>query len=568
MRIVSFVFFMFSIALFANQISIDSASNEIRYSLDRKIDSKYKNIVKSIYAENNYVPLWTGLSQKERLSQLLSVLNDPTFNYKSKDFGQKSIKKLFYYIDNNQVPEKYKAKVYARLDVALTNSFVALIDFIVVGDVDWALVKKKIARLKDDEDIKSNWELQGKTFPNISPIIQAINESKIKEYLLDQLPLKTKYLDLIETYKKYNSMDNFEEIPYAYDDLKEGDSSQRILLIKQLLVKLGDYPRNIKLNTYFDPTLKKAVLQYQQRYNIEKTGVIDKVTNYYMNQSRYKHLQSIIINLDKTKIYPSTFEDEYVEVNIPHYEMSYYKNGKRKFNTKLVVGRIDRPTPIFNDAIQYMVINPTWTIPDSLIKRDLIGVLREHPDYLRENNIKVFSGTKEIKITVDDIAEYEDSKRVVPFRFVQNPGDNNALGRVKFMFPNRYAVYLHDTDNKDLFTRRYRVYSSGCMRLENPFTFANYLLEHAGSKYDKKKIKEIIETDKPTTINLKKSVPVHIVYFTVNRKNGLDYFDYDIYMYDQIIWESTSQNYKKKFEAPKKRMIRVEKNAKDETPAP
>ncbi|MEJ2527307.1 MAG: L,D-transpeptidase family protein [Sulfurovaceae bacterium] len=324
----------------------------------------------------------------------------------------------------------------------------------------------------------------------------------------------------------------------------------------------------MKITKGFGPLLKKAVLQYQDRYNIEKTGTVEKVTNYYMNQDLQKHIQSIIVNLDKTKIYPNSFEDEYVEVNIPHYEMNYYKDGKKRFNTKLVVGRIDRPTPIFNDAIKYMVINPTWTIPDSLIKRDLIGVLKEHPDYLKENNIRVFSGNKEVKITVDDIAEYEKSTRNVPYRFVQYPGDNNALGRVKFMFPNRYAVYLHDTDNKSLFSRRYRVYSSGCMRLKNPFTFTSYLLEHATKKYDKNKIKEIIATDKPTTINLKKSVPVHIVYFTVNRKNGLDYFDYDIYMYDQIIWESTSQNYKKKFEAPKKRMIRVEKNAKDETPAP
>ncbi len=569
MRIVPFLFFIFATVLFSDQIALNSVSNEIRYSLNKKIsDNKYKNIIRSIYAANNYAPLWTNISQRERLSQLLSALNNPTFNYKQKSFGQGSIKKLFYYLDNNQVPEKNKAAVYGRLDVALTNSFVSLIDFVVVGDVDWNLVQKKIARLKDDEDIKSNWELQGKSFPSIAPIIRAINENKIEAYLKNQLPLKKRYLALIDTYKKYKAMDKFKEIPYAYEDLQEGSSSARVILVKTLLRELGDYPKNVKITKGFGPLLKKAVLQYQDRYNIEKTGTVEKVTNYYMNQDLQKHIQSIIVNLDKTKIYPNSFEDEYVEVNIPHYEMNYYKDGKKRFNTKLVVGRIDRPTPIFNDAIKYMVINPTWTIPDSLIKRDLIGVLREHPDYLKENNIRVFSGNKEVKITVDDIAEYEKSTRNVPYRFVQYPGDNNALGRVKFMFPNRYAVYLHDTDNKSLFSRRYRVYSSGCMRLKNPFTFASYLLEHATKKYDKNKIKEIIATDKPTTINLKKSVPVHIVYFTVNRKNGLDYFDYDIYMYDQIIWESTKQNYKKKFEAPKKRMIRVEKNAKDETPAP
>ena len=129
--------------------------------------------------------------------------------------------------------------MYGRLDVALTNSFVSLVDFVVVGDVDWDLVQKKIARLKDDEDIKSNWELQGKSFPSIAPIIRAINENKIEEYLENQLPLKKRYLALIDTYKKYKAMDKFKEIPYAYEDLQEGSSSARVILVKTLLRELG-----------------------------------------------------------------------------------------------------------------------------------------------------------------------------------------------------------------------------------------------------------------------------------------------------------------------------------------
>ncbi len=135
----------------------------------------------------------------------------------------------------------------------------------------------------------------------------------------------------------------------------------------------------------------------------------------------------------------------------------------------VVVGRIDRPTPLFSDEIRFMVLNPTWTIPDNLIKRDLIHVLRENPMYLKENNIHAFRGNNEVQVTQEMLDPYEKSERKVPYRFVQYPGDNNALGRVKFMFPNKYDVYLHDTDNKSLLERRYKIYSSGCVRLEKPF---------------------------------------------------------------------------------------------------
>jgi murein L,D-transpeptidase YcbB/YkuD len=228
----------------------------------------------------------------------------------------------------------------------------------------------------------------------------------------------------------------------------------------------------------------------------------------------------------------------------------------------IVVGRIDRPTPIFSDKIEYMVLNPTWTIPDNLIKRDLIHVLRENPGYLEENNIHVFSGNKEITITQEMLDPYESSDKKVPYRFVQYPGDTNALGRIKFMFPNKYAVYLHDTDNKSLLTRRYKIYSSGCMRVDRPFDLMNILLEHAKGSYSKEKIDEIIATDKPKTIRLKKAIPVHILYFTVFEEDGLAYFKNDIYLYDKIIEESSQGHKKTTFTMPKKRMGRVKKNVK------
>jgi murein L,D-transpeptidase YcbB/YkuD len=232
----------------------------------------------------------------------------------------------------------------------------------------------------------------------------------------------------------------------------------------------------------------------------------------------------------------------------------------------IVVGRIDRPTPLFDDQIEYMVINPTWTIPDNLIKRDLIHVLRENPQYLEENNIHVFRGKKEIEITQEMLDPYEKSDKKVPYRFVQFPGDNNALGRIKFMFPNKYAVYLHDTDNKTLLTRRYKIYSSGCMRVEKPFELMDILLEHARKNYSRSDIEEIIATNKPTTIRLRKPIPVHILYFTVYEEDGMAYFKHDIYLYDKIIEESAEGHRKETFSIPKKRMISVKKQRERQLP--
>ena len=224
----------------------------------------------------------------------------------------------------------------------------------------------------------------------------------------------------------------------------------------------------------------------------------------------------------------------------------------------LIVGRIDRPTPLFQSRVSYMVLNPTWTIPDNLIKRDLIHVLRENPSYLEENNIHVFSGNKEIQIRQEQLDPYEDSKKRVPYRFVQFPSENNALGRVKFMFPNKYAVYLHDTDNKTLFSRRYKVYSSGCMRVEEPFKLMHTLLVHT-SGYSYNDLEEIFRSNKPKTIKLKQSIPVHILYFTVYTEDGLAYFKHDIYLYDKIIEESTQRNRKLTFTIPSKRLIKIKK---------
>jgi len=555
-----------TILLYAQPLTMESITENLHKGIATKLKGKNGEIVREIYAKTGNEPLWIGAGSSEKMSELIQALKDPLFNYKNKPFDQKAIKKLLFYLDNNAISSSQKAAVYARLDLLLTNSFVRLVRFIVQGDVDWALVQKKFEALKESDDIKATWEMKPKAFPPLKPMISAVESGEIRDYLTSLIPLEEHYRKLVKLLKNYRRMEKFPQIPYSNEPLKLGDRSSRVLQIKKRLQISGDYPKWAKLDNKFDKTLRRAVITYQKRYLLEVTGEVDKTMTWYLNQPVRKNIQAIITNLDKTKLYPKSFENEYIEVNIPDFNLRYYKNGEMVMKKGVVVGRIDRPTPIFDDKMEYIVINPTWTIPDNLIKRDLIHVLRENPYYLEEHNIHVFRGKKEVEITQEDLDPYEHSDKKVPWRFVQFPGDDNALGRVKFMFPNKYAVYLHDTDNKTLFSRRYKVYSSGCMRVEDPFDLADLVLEHARGNWNREKIEEIIATNKPTTIRLKKPIPVHIVYFTVYEENGLAYFKHDIYLYDQIIYESSAGHRKESFTVPKKRLISIKKQKRNQQP--
>jgi len=433
-------------------------------------------IVGALYTQSEHKPFWVG--SDARIAKVVDALQSTRYNYKNKSFGMGEIKKILFRLDNEKMSLGVKLRLYAILDIKLTNAFVSLVRFIQVGDVDWFLVKEKLEALRESNDIKANWEMNPKNMPSVESIYNAMVDHNIEGYLDSLLPLKERYLNLIRLLKQYR---HYKEDP--------------------------------------------------------------------------KKIQSLIVNLDKTKLYPPSLDPEHVEINLPDYQLRYYREGERLFKTNIVVGKISRPTPIFNDYIRFAVINPTWTVPDSLIKRDLIHVLKHNPNYLEENNIYVNGAFGAKKLDMEKLFSYEESDKRVPYSFVQHAGKTNALGRIKFMFPNKYAVYLHDTDNKYLLDRQYRIYSSGCMRVKNPFTLLRYLM---GDKYDKQEIDEILDSLKPKTVHLPRKVPINILYFTAYVEDNKAYFKYDIYAYDQIIAESTEGNKKSTFKLPKNRFVVVD----------
>jgi murein L,D-transpeptidase YcbB/YkuD len=512
--------------------------------LDQQLQLNLQNEqqrVKSLYEMNSNHPLWVG--HAKNFHTLMDAIANPYYNYKNKRFFLDTIEQYSHLLQNN-MDVNQNSQELAELDIALTKSYIALARFIVKSDIDWDLVASKLIKLEEEKDIKARWEMVIKNEASISELFNAIINENIDEFFKSLTPLEERHSQLIESLQEYRNMQDMGKIPYSknFKGFKFGDIDDNILKIKKRLAIEGDFPKKSVYNEYFNKELMDAMQSYKSRYNLEQNNLIDKIMIYYMNKPIHLQVQSIIDNLDKLKVFPNRFPNEYILINIPDFTMDYYRDGVSILHMNAVIGRDKRPTPLFSSSMTYLVLNPTWNIPENLVRKDLIPTLIKEPDYMEKHNIQVYNGWKSKKniknFDISKLLPYQDeSKGHIPYRFVQLPGDENALGRIKFMFPNKYSVYLHDTDNKSLFSRRYRVYSSGCMRIQKPFELLEVLKSRL-KKRDIKKIPELRESLKTATMRFTHPLPVQTAYFTVFKRDGLTYFRKDIYGYDKFIQES------------------------------
>lgn len=545
MRLVLFLSLILSM-LYSTGVDtqLNSTLNNDPYQLAP--NSKEQNRIRALYKKNHNQALWIG--HAHNLNSLKEALQNPKFNYKYKDFYQSEIEKYTHLLHNNMNLNE-NTQDLAKLDIFLTRAYLALSDFIVKSDIDWDMVQQKLLDLKEEKDITASWEMVRKKSPSLSKLFLALKNENINDFLNSLIPLAKLHKDLIEALEFYQNMGSHSRIKYA-KDLRLGEQYPYISDVKKRLIQTGDLYNKNNTNDIFDDELKQALYSYKERFKLPQNALIDKITVYYMNKPTHLQVQSIITNLDKLRVFPNKFPKEYIRVNLADFSTDFMNSGKSVLHMSTVVGRDSRPTPIFSSYMKYLVLNPTWNIPENLVRRDLTIAFSEDPNYLIDHNIHVFKGWRSKEditksFTPDMLLPYQDleTKLHLPYRFVQYPGDDNALGRIKFMFPNKYSVYLHDTDNKSLFERRYLVYSSGCMRLEKPFRLLdllesfNYISKHNISIINK--YRDTLETKQ---INFTKKLPVQTTYFTVFKKDGLTFFRKDIYGYDAIIEASQKEN--------------------------
>lgn len=427
---------------------------------------------------------------------------------------QREVDQLF----ENKRPD---AEDIVRLDVRITASVFLFTTDLIEGRIRYAgngdAVWSKHEPLEDDVEL-----LLANTSGKLSDVFAALH------------PEHEQYERLKKALKKYREFENEYKIKLtaAAKTVNPGDRDRSIPAIRRRLSLTDCKPYSPDDSLHYDDKLVDAVKQFQRRHGLEPDGVIGETTRSYLNQSLNHKADLIELNLERLRWRPKKYGPDYISINIPEYMLRVYKNGKKKMDMKVVLGTEYNSTPVFSDTIEYIVFSPTWNVPASITKEEFVPKLIDDPGRLDPERFVVYKNGE--KIDPSEVDWEDDDLDLEEFRIVENPGDMNSLGLVKFMFPNKYNVYLHDTPSEKLFEENKRAYSHGCIRLEKPVDLARFLLSENDIRWKDEEIKEAMSQTEPKNVPLEKKYPVEIEYRTVwVDDEGLVNFREDVYDHDK-----------------------------------
>ena len=368
-------------------------------------------------------------------------------------------------------------------------------------------------------------------------ILAAIDSTSLLAHLQTQFPRGVFYQRLrkgLARYRQIMANGGWPEFPDG-PTLRPGERDERVEKLVQRLVATGDLPQGELATTdsIYDESIEAGVRHFQMRHGLDVDGIIGPSTVRALNIPVEHRVQQLRINLERTRWVFDDVSDEYILVNIAGFSAYVIRDGKVAWQTKVQVGKTFRKTPVFRDEMKYVVFNPTWTVPYSIATRDILPSIQADPDYVATRNFDIKDRNGNL-VDAKSIDWSKLSRGNFPYTLVQRPGPDNALGRVKFMFPNEHAVYLHDTPSKHLFGKAERAFSAGCIRVERPFDFAEVLMGRDG--WTQERFKEVLDSGEIRTVFLSKPLPVLLLYWTAEvREDGVVYFYQDIYDRDQSV---------------------------------
>ena len=324
--------------------------------------------------------------------------------------------------------------------------------------------------------------------------------------------------------------------------LRLGDAGPRVTQLRARLAELGEAAPATAQPELYDAGLEQAVMGFQRRHGLNDDGIAGSRTFAALGADVGFRIRQVAVNLERMRWAPDDLGRKYIVVNQPDYRMRLYEDGELIHETRVVIGQKRHRTPEFVDMMDHMVINPSWNVPRSIATNEILPALRKDPDYLAKQNMQLIAtdgGPVPADPAFHDWEQY--SKGYFPYRVKQAPGDHNALGKVKFMFPNQFSIYLHDTPSKSLFKRDARAFSHGCVRVENPFELAYILL---APQYDDPQaaFHSILDSGRERWVNLDEPVRVNLTYRTAwVDETGIAQFREDVYGRDEAVWAAREE---------------------------
>ncbi|MCC5871971.1 MAG: L,D-transpeptidase family protein [Gammaproteobacteria bacterium] len=422
----------------------------------------------------------------------------------------------------------------AELELLASDAFLTLAGHYAHGKVDPAEINRSWTLRRPDVALES--------------LLEALARGAYAdpgEALAKQLPDHVDYARLRERLALYRRLErDWRFAPLADGEpLRQGSHDGRVAALAARLEQLGDLEAHRVDRAHFDPALDLAVRRFQQRHGLAADGVVGPLTLAALNLAIEERIDRVRVNLERWRWLPDDLGAEHILVNIAGFYMVLVSDDVEVMRQRVVVGLPYRRTPVFSDRMTYLVLNPSWEVPPGIARREHLPKIRRDPGYLERMGFTLLENWGENERVIDpervDWAAHANGR--MPYRLRQRPGPDNAMGQVKFMFPNRHNVYLHDTPSRGLFARNARAASAGCIRLEKPLALAEWVL--GGPRRDTAmtgdEIAQILEGGEETRVNLPRPVRIHLMYWTAwVERDGRTHYRDDIYERDGPLLEA------------------------------
>ncbi len=476
--------------------------------------------VPQFYTNRNYELAWTDNKNIKDLLESIESAYDEGLD--PEDYHYQAIQNLLVKKKSSSLSNQEKA----NLDLLMTDAIILYASHLLEGKLEQSKLRAK-------------WDVEKNARPeNVDSLLTVtLYNKQVKPALQTMKPAHYMYALMKVHLKNLRSQAEEGGWPQVRsgETLKKDMDDPRILEIREFLLATGDLKSmETDQESVFDQELENAVKKFQTRHGLTADGAIGKGTIEQMQVPIEKRIEQIKLNLERLRWIFHHPDEDFLLVNIAGFHVRRFTNRQEVFNSRVIVGKYHHESPVFKGEMQYIVMNPTWTLPYSIATNETLPKLKKDPGYLAAKHMEVMDrGGNILNPSTIDWSQY--SRGNFPFTIRQKAGPWNALGEVKFIFPNKYSVYLHDTPSRGLFERQDRAFSHGCIRTEDKWGLLMSLMDDP-EVWNMEKINEILESGETTKIDLPKPINIYLVYLTAvaDKENNL-YFFKDVYKRDEAV---------------------------------
>lgn len=498
-------------------------------SIQREIIGTLDSLVR-FYEHRGFRPVWIGdegwLPQADTLVQMISQAERE--GIKSAGYHLSRVEQLMAELGRRDLHNRSQSlRSWIDLELLLTDAFFMYGSHVLTGQID-------------PRDLQEVWFAERSPVDLATALQRVSDTDRVGELLQNLRPAHAGYAALqkaLASYRDIAAQGGWPVIPDG-PKLQRGDGGPRVAALRKRLLLTSDLNQaSASVDDVFDVALEHGLQSFQQRHGLDADGMLDPATLMALNVPAEARVRQIELNMERWRWLPQTLEERYILVNIANFTLDVVEHGQSVLSMRVVVGKPARRTPFFSADMTYLVLSPHWYVPPTIAIQDKLPLIRRDPGYVARQSFQLFRHSEGGVTRVDprSVDWSSVSARNFPYTLRQDPGPRNALGRVKFMLPNPYHVYLHDTPARELFAKTERAFSSGCIRLEKPMELAEYLLGD-DPQWSRQKILASSTKGTEQVVHLPSSIPVHLLHWTawVN-EDGVVHFRKDIYDRDKAL---------------------------------